>query len=236
MDPRGVTRRDPATLERAIYTGSMSSTNEPFRASRRTFTLNLAIFAVAVLAIIFVALALERRDSAAQSGPSAPSVQAWSGILVDGVTGHVLWEKSPDRRLGPASLTKIMTAIPRAPAHQGLQLLLPGAEGRGHGQAWQCRWPPCRRSHHGFKQTRAFEEFIHLRTLFFRRPLRVPIRHLQNRRMPRRDSPACYKKRDSPPIILLPRSRYGSRRSRWRAGSDSEFGSLPARLRSAFDP
>ena len=42
---------------------------------------------------------------------SAPHVHAWSGILVDRASGAVLWSKSPDRRLEPASCTKIMTAL-----------------------------------------------------------------------------------------------------------------------------
>jgi D-alanyl-D-alanine carboxypeptidase (penicillin-binding protein 5/6) len=42
---------------------------------------------------------------------SAPSVGAASGILVDRRSGKVLWSKSPDLRLAPASCTKIMTAL-----------------------------------------------------------------------------------------------------------------------------
>lgn len=48
--------------------------------------------------------------SPAVRGP-APQVQAWSGILIDRSSGEVLWAKSPDRRLEPASCTKIMTAL-----------------------------------------------------------------------------------------------------------------------------
>ena len=40
-----------------------------------------------------------------------PKVQAWSGIVVDGRSGAVLWAKSADRRLEPASCAKIMTAL-----------------------------------------------------------------------------------------------------------------------------
>ena len=42
---------------------------------------------------------------------SAPRVRAASGILVDRRTGRVLWSTSADRRLAPASCTKIMTAL-----------------------------------------------------------------------------------------------------------------------------
>ena len=38
-------------------------------------------------------------------------MQAWSGILIERRTGTVLWSKSPDRRLEPASCAKIMTAL-----------------------------------------------------------------------------------------------------------------------------
>ncbi len=48
--------------------------------------------------------------SPAARGP-APQVLAWSGILIDSGSGAVLWSKSPDRRLEPASCTKIMTAL-----------------------------------------------------------------------------------------------------------------------------
>lgn len=41
----------------------------------------------------------------------APSVRAGSGILIDRRTGRVLWSKSADLRLAPASCTKIMTAL-----------------------------------------------------------------------------------------------------------------------------
>ena len=41
----------------------------------------------------------------------APSVSARAAILVDCATGQVLYEKDADRRLPPASTTKIMTSI-----------------------------------------------------------------------------------------------------------------------------
>lgn len=39
------------------------------------------------------------------------SIAAQGGIIVDAETGVALWEKSPDRRLYPASTTKILTAL-----------------------------------------------------------------------------------------------------------------------------
>ena len=80
------------------------------RHPRRVLFRNLVLFAVVILAAVFGIQAPGHRAAAAQSAP-APTVQARTGILIDRVTGRVLWSKSPDRRLGPASLTKVMTAI-----------------------------------------------------------------------------------------------------------------------------
>ncbi len=38
-------------------------------------------------------------------------MRAWTGIMIVRKTGEVLWSKSPDRELPPASLAKIMTAL-----------------------------------------------------------------------------------------------------------------------------
>jgi serine-type D-Ala-D-Ala carboxypeptidase (penicillin-binding protein 5/6) len=43
--------------------------------------------------------------------PPVPKVAATSGILIDRITGHVLWSKHPDLRLPMASTTKIMTLL-----------------------------------------------------------------------------------------------------------------------------
>jgi D-alanyl-D-alanine carboxypeptidase (penicillin-binding protein 5/6) len=45
------------------------------------------------------------------SSSSPPHVRAWTGILIVRKTGEVLWSKSPDRELPPASTAKIMTAL-----------------------------------------------------------------------------------------------------------------------------
>ena len=42
---------------------------------------------------------------------SAPSVSAEGAVLVDGGSGRVLYEKNSDKKLYPASTTKIMTAL-----------------------------------------------------------------------------------------------------------------------------
>ena len=41
--------------------------------------------------------------------PAAPNIDASSYILIDGVSGKILAEKNPDKRLAPASLTKLMS-------------------------------------------------------------------------------------------------------------------------------
>ena len=78
--------------------------------SRRRIILTAALL-LAVAALLCLAAAGcgdSGRDQAAQ-GP--PQVRAWTGIMVVRSTGDVLWSKSPDRELPPASLTKIMTAL-----------------------------------------------------------------------------------------------------------------------------
>jgi len=45
------------------------------------------------------------------SGTVLPRAQAEGAILIEAQSGTVLWSKDPDRRLPPASCTKIMTAL-----------------------------------------------------------------------------------------------------------------------------
>ena len=80
----------------------------------------LLLLAVTVLAATLVARApsaaadsqpVSSPESAAMSAQEAPGVQARSGFLIDRRTGRVLWSKSADLRLAPASCTKIMTAL-----------------------------------------------------------------------------------------------------------------------------
>jgi serine-type D-Ala-D-Ala carboxypeptidase (penicillin-binding protein 5/6) len=63
----------------------------------------------ALLALAVLALALWPAAAAAATQP--PRVAAWSGIVVDRVTGRILWSKDAHRRLQPASCTKIMTLL-----------------------------------------------------------------------------------------------------------------------------
>ena len=95
------------------------------RAARRV---RPAVHSVATLAAVSAALLLvlagcsdtssdrQSVSGAASPQPSAtgtapPQVQAWTGILIERGSGHVLWSKDPDRELAPASCTKIMTAL-----------------------------------------------------------------------------------------------------------------------------
>lgn len=58
-------------------------------------------FAILVLLLIFV------RATLSQDLP----ITAKSALLADAETGEILWQRNPDLRCYPASLTKIMTAI-----------------------------------------------------------------------------------------------------------------------------
>lgn len=55
---------------------------------------------------------LMQRDALADTDwPEGPAIQAESGILIDGRTGAVLYEKNADQAYYPASITKILTAL-----------------------------------------------------------------------------------------------------------------------------
>ena len=71
-----------------------------------------ALAAAAILAVGVTTLACALAGlGGTQARAAAPSVEARSGILIDTMSGKVLWSKSPDLRLAPASCTKIMTAL-----------------------------------------------------------------------------------------------------------------------------
>ena len=59
--------------------------------------------------VLITILAVPGRGLAAAD--VAPFVTARAAIVVDGATGDVLWSRSPDLELPPASTTKVMTAI-----------------------------------------------------------------------------------------------------------------------------
>jgi len=76
----------------------------------------LPLTALALVAAALLCMAVTGCGSASVPQPSVtgttpPQVRAWTGIMVVRKTGDVLWSKSPDRELPPASLTKIMTAL-----------------------------------------------------------------------------------------------------------------------------
>ena len=67
-----------------------------------------AAAAVVAAAALLVLLAVH---AGATPAAAAPQAHARSGILISRTTGEVLWSKDPDRRLAPASCTKVMTAL-----------------------------------------------------------------------------------------------------------------------------
>lgn len=67
----------------------------------------LALF----LCLTAVSGLMQRDAMAAADWPEGPAIQAESGILIDGRTGAVLYEKNADQTYFPASITKILTAL-----------------------------------------------------------------------------------------------------------------------------
>ena len=65
----------------------------------------------AALALILIAVAAAASSAARAGTLPVPTVAASSGILIDRVTGRVLWSRRPDLRLPMASTTKIMTLL-----------------------------------------------------------------------------------------------------------------------------
>ena len=63
------------------------------------------------LALMATLCGVGPRDALSQRGPTPPSVRASALYLVDMKSGRVLLEKDAARRLPPASLTKVMTAL-----------------------------------------------------------------------------------------------------------------------------
>ena len=62
--------------------------------------------------LIFLILSvLLHAPSRAVAAPPPPAVSAQSAILVEAVTGRVLFEKNPDTIMYPASMTKMMSCI-----------------------------------------------------------------------------------------------------------------------------
>ena len=79
-------------------------------------SLPIILVLVAVLCLVVGTIALTRSCAGVSprttsSGTALPDVKAEGAILIEAQTGAVLWSLAPDRRLPPASCTKIMTAL-----------------------------------------------------------------------------------------------------------------------------
>ena len=91
------------------------------RLSRRLRSHPFLFVLVAALCLVAASVAIlrphtdepphEAPPGAPSAGAVPPDVQAEAAILVEAQNGVVLWSKDPDRRLPPASCTKIMTAL-----------------------------------------------------------------------------------------------------------------------------
>jgi D-alanyl-D-alanine carboxypeptidase (penicillin-binding protein 5/6) len=63
------------------------------------------------LGVCFCVIAALMVSLSPLSQAAAPELKAKSAILIDAETGQVLYEKDPDMRLAPASVTKVMTML-----------------------------------------------------------------------------------------------------------------------------
>jgi D-alanyl-D-alanine carboxypeptidase len=78
--------------------------------------LTAALLVVVTLSVAALGLAACGGNGSPEDGPSPagtapPQVKARTGILIVRDSGEVLWSKTPDREMAPASCTKIMTAL-----------------------------------------------------------------------------------------------------------------------------
>ena len=64
-----------------------------------------------LLAALLIALPLSLPASAEQNPGQPPTLYAEAAILVDADTGQVLYQKNPDKKMYPASITKLMTCL-----------------------------------------------------------------------------------------------------------------------------
>lgn len=72
---------------------------------------NWVVIASIVLAVIVLPCAAHTKESGSHDAPDPPVIKASALYLVELESGRVLLEKNATRRLPPASLTKIMTAL-----------------------------------------------------------------------------------------------------------------------------
>ncbi len=79
---------------------------------RRRLSICWRLLAVFVLFALCPRLSLTAAPTSAIAlATEIPDVQASSGVLMDAVTGKILWSKNPDKPMAPASLTKVLTAL-----------------------------------------------------------------------------------------------------------------------------
>lgn len=70
-----------------------------------------SVFATATTAFSESSDTVSKTANTDISWPSSPSIHGKSAILMDGDTGAILYSKKQDKKMYPASITKIMTAI-----------------------------------------------------------------------------------------------------------------------------
>ncbi len=66
---------------------------------------------LALAFILMPALGVPRQARAQNAPVAPPNIRASAAIVIDGNTGVTLWAKNPDKRLPPASTTKIATGL-----------------------------------------------------------------------------------------------------------------------------
>ena len=64
-----------------------------------------------IISVIFAAVFLLRTAAAGAYAVAEPAVHAQTAVLIDAATGEVLYGRGEGRRMQPASMTKIMTAL-----------------------------------------------------------------------------------------------------------------------------
>lgn len=71
----------------------------------------LIAFVMATALAITSILNFKPAETAAATWPTGPDIYGTAGVLIDGNTGTVLYNKNMDKKMYPASITKIMTAL-----------------------------------------------------------------------------------------------------------------------------
>jgi serine-type D-Ala-D-Ala carboxypeptidase (penicillin-binding protein 5/6) len=71
----------------------------------------VAVLGIALTAVVLLQTSASPPPTTTPSRAELPDVRAEGAILVEARSGTILWSQDPDRRLPPASCTKIMTAL-----------------------------------------------------------------------------------------------------------------------------